>query len=64
METKATESFNERYNEAFKKMEVIKGKLENFKKQQQENPNDWGYVGSIGYVNSVLSEIVNSLNNF
>jgi len=54
----AQETFNERFVEASNKLMQVKVALEDFKEKYQSDPRNWGYAGSMEYVNEQLDQIL------
>lgn len=57
----AQEAFEKGFTEASNKLMQIKVALEDFKEKYQNNPRDWGYVGSMGFINEQLDQILQHL---
>ena len=57
----AQEAFEKGFTEASNKLMQIKVALEDFKEKYQNQPRDWGYAGSMGYVNDQLDQILQHL---
>ena len=57
----AQEAFDKGFKEANDKLLQIRVALENFKEKYQNDPRNWGYAGSMGYVNDKLDEVLGHL---
>lgn len=57
------ENFNVHYTESLQLVDQIKVALDDFAIKQQQEPGDWGYVGSVAHVHEELKEILNFLKN-
>ena len=57
----AQEAFDKGFKEANDKLLQIRVALEDFKKKYQDDPRNWGYAGSLGYVNGELDNILEHL---
>jgi hypothetical protein len=57
----AQEAFNKSFKNANDKLLQIRVALEDFKEKYQSEPRNWGYVGSMGYVNEKLDQILEHL---
>lgn len=57
------EKFNVHYTESLQIIDQIKIALDDFAIEQQKNPTNWGYVGSVAHVHDELREILNFLKN-
>ena len=51
-------AFYEGYDKANLKLEQIKSALEDFKAKFEQEPRNWGYAGSMGYINDQLDQIL------
>ena len=57
----AQEAFEKSFTEASNKLMQIKVALEDFKEEYQNDPRNWGYSGSMGYINNQLDQILEHL---
>ncbi len=57
----AQEAFDKGFKEANDKLLQIRVSLEDFKEKQKNDPRNWGYAGSMGYINEELDEILEHL---
>jgi len=57
----ATEQFNERVSTSFQKLEEIKMLLKKLQDDQKLQPTNWGFSGSVVYVNSEFDNIIEFL---
>ena len=57
----AQEAFDKGFKEANDKLLQIRIALEDFKEKQKNEPRNWGYAGSMGYVNEQLDGILQHL---
>jgi len=57
------DKFNANFTSALQKIDDIKIALDDFAIKQQLEPRNWGYVGSLGYVNEQLDNILAFLLN-
>jgi len=55
-------SFNDGFEKANLKLEQIKNALEDFKAKFEQDPRNWGYAGSMEFINKQLDEILEHLN--
>ena len=58
----AQEAFDKGFKEANDKLLQIKVALEEFKEKYQDEPRNWGYAGSMGYINQQLDDILEHFN--
>lgn len=58
----AQEAFDKSFKEANDKLLQIKVALEDFKTKYQNDPRNWGYAGSMGYINDQLNQVLIHLN--
>jgi hypothetical protein len=54
--------FNNHYKECLQKLDIIKIGIDDFAIKQSKQNKDWGYLGSIAYVNEQLDTILEHLN--
>jgi len=54
----AKEAFEKSFTEASNKLMQIKVALEDFKEKYQNDPRNWGYAGSMGYINEQLDQVL------
>lgn len=54
----AQEAFEKGFTEASNKLMQIKVALEDFKEKYQKDSRNWGYAGSMGYINEQLDQIL------
>jgi hypothetical protein len=57
----AQEAFDKGFKEANDKLLQIRVALEDFKDKQKNEPRNWEYAGSMGYINEQLDEVLNHL---
>ena len=57
----AQEAFDKGFKEANDKLLQVRVALEDFKDKQKNDPRNWGYAGSIGYINAQLNDILSHL---
>jgi len=57
----AQESFDKGFKEANDKLLQIRVALEDFKAKYQNEPRNWGFSGSMGYINEQLDGILQHL---
>lgn len=57
------DKFNAEFTKALQNIEDIKIALDDFAIKQQLEPRHWGYVGSLGYVNEQLDNILKFILN-
>ena len=57
----AQEAFDKGFKEANDKILQVKVALEEFKEKYQDEPRNWGYAGSLGYVIGELDNILEHL---
>lgn len=57
----AQEAFDKGFKEANDKLLQVRVALEDFKEKQKNDSRNWGYAGSIEYVNEQLDEILEHL---
>lgn len=55
------EKFNVYYTDSLEMVDKIKIALDDFAIDQQKNPRDWGYIGSMSKVHEELTEIIEFL---
>jgi uncharacterized coiled-coil DUF342 family protein len=60
----AQNMFNMRFEEFKQKMDNINIAINNLKDEYQSNLRNWGYVGSMGYVNETLDNILEHLEKY
>jgi hypothetical protein len=53
--------FNHTFAEAQFKLDIVKSRLDIFKKKYQGDLRNWGYVGSMGHVIELLDEMLEFL---
>jgi hypothetical protein len=58
----AQEAFDKGFSEATDKLAQIEVALENFKEEYQGDLRNWGYAGSMNYINEQLNDILTHLN--
>ena len=58
----AQEAFDKNFKEANDKLLQIKVALEDFKQKYQSDPRNWGYAGSMDYINDQLNQVLIHLN--
>ena len=58
----SAERFDFHYNEIVEKINLIQSELSNYKEKFLKEPNNWGYTGSMSYVNENLDTILDHLN--
>lgn len=58
----AQEAFDKSFSEATDKLAQIEVALENFKEEYQNDLRNWGYAGSMDYINEQLNDILTHLN--
>lgn len=56
-----SKQFNNKYKSALSKLDQIKIALDDYAIDQVKNPRNWGYVGSLGYINEQLNDILEHL---
>ena len=54
----AQEAFEKSFTEASNKLMQIKVALEDFKGKYQSDTRNWGYAGSMGYINEQLNQVL------
>jgi len=57
----AQEAFDKGFKNANDKLLQIKVALKDFKEKYQKEPRNWGYAGSLGYINEQLDNILEHL---
>lgn len=57
----AQDAFDKGFKNANDKLLQIRVALEDFKDKYQNDPRNWGFAGSIGYVNEQLDQILEHL---
>lgn len=60
----AQERFDQNYTNALNKLEEIKSTLEKFKDEYQLNVENWGFAGSLGYVNEQLDAVLEHMESY
>ncbi len=53
--------FNDKYKSALIKLDQIKIALDDYAIKQTKEPRNWGFVGSLGYINEELNNILEHL---
>ena len=54
-------AFEQWFKDATDKLLQIKVALEDFKSKYQNDPRNWGFAGSMGYVNEQLDQVLSHL---
>ena len=54
----AQEAFDKGFKEANDKLLQIRVALEDFKAKYQNEPRNWGFSGSMGYINEQLDQVL------
>ena len=57
----AQEAFEKNFSNASDKLLQVKVALEDFKEKYNKDPRNWGYAGSMGYINNQLDQILEHL---
>ena len=57
----AQEAFEKGFAKANDKLMQIKVALSDFKEKYEKDPRNWGYAGSMGYINDQLDQILEHL---
>ena len=58
----ASERFDFHYSEIIDKINLIQSEILDYKDKFLKEPNNWGYTGSMAYVNENLDNILEHLN--
>lgn len=57
------EKFNVHYTESLQIIDQIKIAIDDFAIQQQKEPRNWGFVGTMAHIHDELREVLNILKN-
>lgn len=60
----AQDAFNLKFKEFEEKLDIVKLAVNNMKEDYQSNLRNWGYAGSMGYVNEQLDDILAHLGQY
>jgi hypothetical protein len=60
----AQDAFNLNFKEFEEKMDIVKLAVNNMKEDYQSNLRNWGYAGSMGYINEQLDNILQHLEQY